>query len=169
MKMKKFAFILVLLLSICIVGCSNNDSSSAIPDSNKVYKYGLTFIQYKAYLYWFGFINSGDVAYMKEDDSFPTEINKRTEFIVKSFNYIFFADNALSEDRQYLFMLSKYGITKETPLTAEWARDNPYDAFKMMKSIDSSLREAIDTYPSDLEYLLPEDSSIQDSSSSQPN
>ena len=57
--MKKFAFFLALLLSICIVGCSNNDTSSSIPDSKKVYKYGLTFNEYKAYLYWFGFISNG--------------------------------------------------------------------------------------------------------------
>ena len=91
--MKKFAFILALLLSICIVGCSNNDSSSLIPDSNKVYKYGLTFIQYKAYLYWYGFTDNGDQAFMKEDDSFPTENNERTEYIVKNFNNTFFMKN----------------------------------------------------------------------------
>ena len=91
--MKKFVFILIFVLSICIVGCSNNDSSSLIPDSNKVYKYGLTFIQYKAYLYWFGFIDNGDAEFMKEDDSFPTENNERTEYIVKNFNNTFFMKN----------------------------------------------------------------------------
>lgn len=43
-------------------------------------------------------------------------------------------------------MLQKYGITKETPLTVEWVRNNPYDAFKMMESIDNTLREIISDY-----------------------
>ena len=171
MKMKKIAIILTLLLSLCIVGCSNNNSSSSISDSNKVYKHGLTFIEYKSYLHWFGFINNLDVAFMKEDDSFPTENNKRTEHVVKNFNNTFFYEEPLSIERarNYLPMLQKYGITKETPLTVEWVRNNPYDAYQMMNSIDGSLRSIISYCSPDLGYQLPDDSSSQDSSSSQSN
>jgi len=66
-------------------------------------------------------------------------------------------------------MLQKYGITKETPLTVEWVRNNPYDAYQMIDSIDSTLRSIIRIYPPDTGYPLPEDSSKQDSSSSQSN
>ena len=163
--MKKIAFILTLLLLICIVGCSNNNSSSSTPNSNKEYKYGLTFNEYKAYLYWFGFISNGDEAFMKEGDSFPIENNERTEFIVKRFNYIFFSDKASSNAKQHHFMLSKYGITKETPLTVEWVCNNPYDAFNIMNAFDNSLKEEIRIYPPEYGYPLPDDSMMQDSSS----
>ena len=164
--MKKIICFLTIVLLLSFSGCSDNNSSSSMSDINKIYKDSLDFGQYKTYLNWYGFVDNGTLAFMERDDSYTFEINKKTEFVVKNINEYFFGNSYNPEAaRSYLPMLKEYGVTEETPLTTEWVYNNPYKAYHILHSIDPSTVQVLCHYPPDWGYPLPDDSSIQDSSS----
>ena len=141
--MKKKILCILCTAILAFTGCGGNNNDSKINDSkidfNAPYKYGLSYTEYTRYLSNFGFISDDDafnMSWKMQDNLKEITITSDTEYIVRNINQVFFFEEPKDEEINKLLntVIKKFGFSKENQITAEWVRDNPYDAYHLLYS-----------------------------------